>query len=206
MTATVLLLALISLVGEPTAAPARDTTRAPVRTADASAEARVQPVSASNAKNADTQTAPRAARSAHTLDEILVALRTVETGGERHGGRHATGDGGVAIGPYQIHRAYWSDARLPGRFEDCRDPRYARAVVVAYWRRYCPEALAELDAQTLARVHNGGPDGHRETCTLRFWSKVERELAKLRAKAAKPSSKPASPKPAPAPTERPVLV
>src|SRR5262245_20264492 len=86
------------------------------------------------------------ARARWTLAEILDALRTVETGGERNGGRHAIGDGGAAIGPYQIHRAYWIDAKLPGRFEDCRDPDYARAVVLAYWKRYCPEALERLDA------------------------------------------------------------
>src|SRR5688572_13408322 len=119
-------------------------------------------------------------RARWTLEEILDAVRVVETGGEKHGGRRSTGDGGSAIGPYQIHRAYWTDARLPGRYEDCRDPRYARSVVLAYWRRYCPKALEALDAETLARIHNGGPDGNRETSTVAFWRKVERELVRAR--------------------------
>src|SRR5688572_13251787 len=93
-------------------------------------------------------------RARWTLEEILDAVRVVETGGEKHGGRRSTGDGGSAIGPYQIHRAYW--------------------------RRYCPKALEALDAETLARIHNGGPEGNRETSTVAFWRKVERELVRAR--------------------------
>jgi len=115
-------------------------------------------------------------KAAWSLDEILSAVREVETGGEPDEGRRATGDGGLAIGPFQIHRAYWQDAGIRGAFEDCRDPEYARAVVLAYWRRYCPRALDELEAEVLARVHNGGPRGARLESTLAFWCKVERAL------------------------------
>jgi hypothetical protein len=124
----------------------------------------------------------KSASTPPTLDEILSALRGVETGGSKSGGRHATGDGGSAIGPYQIHKNYWKDARLPGSFEDCRDPAYARSVVLAYWKRYAPKALAALDAEVLSRVHNGGPDGHTEACTVGFWNKVRRELDRQREK------------------------
>jgi hypothetical protein len=118
----------------------------------------------------------RAPEPAPTLDDILHALRVVETGGEPRGGRDAVGDGGAAIGPYQIHREYWRDANVPGSFSQCRDARYARRVVIAYWKRYCPDALEELDAEVLARTHNGGPAGARKAATLRFWRKVQREL------------------------------
>jgi hypothetical protein len=144
------------------------------------------------------------ARSVRSLDELLDALRRVETGGVRQGGRQATGDGGSAIGPFQIHRGYWMDTRLPGRFEDCRDPEYARKVVIAYWKRYCPKALEALDAETLARVHNGGPDGHKEAATLRFWRKVQREIESARAKEpAPPAATPSTPAPAAPPAARP---
>ncbi len=200
MTASLFLLVLASLTGEPSSSHTERSTAPPASRAE-SLPVQVRAVEAS---------APRTERVRYSLDEILTALRKVETGGERNEGRHATGDGGVAIGPYQIHRAYWIDARLPGRFEDCRDPRYARAVVIAYWRRYCPKALVELDAQTLTRVHNGGPDGHREDCTLKFWRKVDRELVKLRAAPAAPVDAPKS-EPAKAPNPsgaaaRPILV
>lgn len=123
--------------------------------------------------------APRAGRvperttsGGHDLEAILDAIRRVESGGEEYGGRNALGDGGRSIGPYQIQRAHWIDARLSGRFEDCRDPEYARREVIAYWRRWCPAALERRDAQFLARVHNGGPDGPRKASTLRYWIKV----------------------------------
>ena len=124
--------------------------------------------------------APPAPRSAWTLDEVLAALREVESGATPDGGRNARGDGGRALGPYQIHRAYWQDARVPGRYEDCRDPAYARRVVEAYWRRWCPRALSDVDAQVLARVHNGGPQGHTKAATRAFWTKVERALVRAR--------------------------
>lgn len=111
-----------------------------------------------------------------TLDQLLDAIQLVETGGEPNAGRDATGDHGGALGPFQIHRAYWIDSGVPGRFEDCRDNDYARKVVKAYWKRWCPKALERVDIETLVRIHNGGPDGMRETCTQAFWKKVEREL------------------------------
>lgn len=129
---------------------------------------------------------------AYSLEELLAALRLVETGGLKHEGRHAVGDGGKAIGPYQIHRNYWKDSRLPGRHEDCRDPSYAREVVMAYWRRYCPQELARGDVEVLARVHNGGPEGHKKGATQIFWRKVEAELKKARAKAGAPKPAPKS--------------
>jgi hypothetical protein len=112
------------------------------------------------------------------LAEILRALSIVETGCGVDEGRDAVGDDGKAIGPFQIHRAYWQDSGVPGRFEDCRDREYASRVVVAYWRRYCGRALETLDAETLARVHNGGPGGDGKSGTSKFWRRVEHELAR----------------------------
>lgn len=121
-----------------------------------------------------------ASTARYSLDEILDAIRITESGG--HGdGRHATGDGGRAIGPYQIHRSHWLDARLAGQFENCRDPNYARRVVIAYWKRWCPEALERRDAHVLARVHNGGPSGATKAGTMGYWGRVERALTRMRA-------------------------
>jgi hypothetical protein len=117
-----------------------------------------------------------AAEPRWTLDEILDALRRVETGGVPDAAS-AIGDGGAAIGPFQIHRAYWQDAEVAGSFDDCRDADYARRVVIAYWERYCPEALRSHDAEALARTHNGGPKGraHRRA-TDAFWKRVKSVL------------------------------
>ena len=103
-----------------------------------------------------------------TTTEFMDAVRHVESRGRCD----LVGDGGRAIGPYQIHREYWKDSGVPGRWEQCRDRVYAERVMKAYWSRYCPKALENRDWQTLARVHNGGPDGHRMKQTAAYWQKV----------------------------------
>jgi hypothetical protein len=107
------------------------------------------------------------------------SLRTVESGGHPDPAR-ALGDDGRSLGPYQIGRAYWRDAGLPGRYEHVRDARYAEAVILAYWHRHCPCALARRDFETLARVHNGGPRGASKPATLAYWNKVRAILERRR--------------------------
>ena len=136
---------------------------------------------------------PEPSSAPWTLDELLAAIRKIESGGLKDGGRRATGDGGRAIGPYQIHKPYWEDSKIPGKHDDCREPEYARRVVLAYWKRYAPKALEALDAQTLARVHNGGPAGAKRDATLVFWRKVERELKAAREKRAQEAQPPKPP-------------
>lgn len=111
--------------------------------------------------------------TAADMRPLLDAIRAVETGGHADP-ENAVGDGGASLGPYQISRAYWSDSRVPGRYEMVRDRAYAERVMIAYWKRYCPRG----DAQTMARVHNGGPRGPRKAATLNYWRKVQRELSR----------------------------
>lgn len=113
--------------------------------------------------------------TAQLPDRFIRALHLVETGGRLGPVR---GDQGRALGPLQIHRAYWHDAvqhdkSLGGRYEDVADLRYAVLIVDAYMRRYAPAAYRRRDLQTMARVHNGGPSGHRKQSTLRYWSKLQ---------------------------------
>ncbi len=111
------------------------------------------------------------------LQPLFTAVRRVETGCEPNGGRDAIGKAGE-LGPYQIRKSYWLDSRVPGQFEQVRDPRYARQVMLGYWKRYCPHALAKRDFKTLARIHNGGWNGHRKPSTLIYWSRVRAALRK----------------------------
>jgi hypothetical protein len=48
--------------------------------------------------------------------------------------------------------------------------------MLAYWERYCPTALARGDWATLARIHNGGPAGHKKPATLKYWKKVSQAM------------------------------
>ena len=112
---------------------------------------------------ATAQAAPSAA--------FFKALHQVETSG-RHG--PILGDNGRSLGPLQISRAYWQDSRVPGNYEQVVDLAYARQVVTAYLKRYAPKAWAAGDVRTLARVHNGGLNGHRKTATISYANKVSR--------------------------------
>ena len=99
------------------------------------------------------------------------ALHLVETSG-RQG--PILGDNGRSLGPLQISRAYFTDSRVGGTYEQVTDLGFARKVVSAYLQRYAPKAWAAGDVETLARVHNGGPAGARKAATVNYGAKVAR--------------------------------
>jgi hypothetical protein len=107
-------------------------------------------------------------------DRLLDAIAKVES----NHNPNAVGDDGKAIGVFQIHRVYWQDAvhhdpSIGGCYEDCRDPEYARRIVIAYMDRYAP---ANASDETLARIHNGGPRGHKKAATTKYWNKVKKAM------------------------------
>jgi len=97
------------------------------------------------------------------------ALHHVETSG-RLG--PIKGDNGAALGPLQIHRVYFQDSGVKGSYSQVADLAFARRVATAYLKRYAPKAWERSDVVTLARVHNGGPSGHRKAATLAYARKV----------------------------------
>jgi hypothetical protein len=110
---------------------------------------------------------------------LLDAIRIVESGGNDN----AVGDGGNAIGPYQIWKNYWKDAvehepSIGGKYEDCFDQKYAEKIVNAYMDRYAiPRRLGhEPTFEDIARIHNGGPNGHKKKATIPYWDKVQSKL------------------------------
>ena len=113
--------------------------------------------------------------------DLLDAIRQVESNGDDA----AVGDGGKAIGAYQIWYGYWQDAyefdkSLGGSYRDCYNPEYARRVVIAYMTRYAPK---NATAQDLARIHNGGCNilKKKKTSvawmkTTNYWNKIKKEM------------------------------
>lgn len=106
------------------------------------------------------------------LERLLDAIAEVESNNEAK----AVGDGGRAVGTYQIHRLYWADGtRFLGvdwKYREARNPQKARAVVRAYLRHYGRnKSLLEM-----ARIHNGGPRGYRKVATLEYARKIEAAL------------------------------
>ena len=101
------------------------------------------------------------------------ALHQVETSG-RHG--PILGDNGRSLGPLQISRAYFTDSRVAGTYEQVVDLAFARRVVSAYLQRYAAKAWAAGDVETLARIHNGGPRGDKKQATVNYAAKVRRAM------------------------------
>lgn len=112
----------------------------------------------------------------------LDAIAKVESGARDD----AVGDGGRAIGRYQIWRVYWADAVArcsalrDATYRDVTERVYAERVVVAYMLRYCAQAVRERDFEHLSRVHNGGPRGHTKAATVPYWNRVTRALRDAR--------------------------
>ena len=80
------------------------------------------------------------------------------------------------VGSFQISYAYWLDSGVPGKWKYCLNDRYAKRVMVNYWRRYVPEALRIRDFETLARTHYGGPNGAEKESTKKYWKMIKDEM------------------------------
>ena len=118
------------------------------------------------------------ATNANTVNTHLIkAIHQVETSG-RLG--PIKGDGGAALGPLQIHKAYHADSGIPGPYSQCSDYNYSVRVFKAYMARYATKKRLgrEPTEQDMARIHNGGPNGYKRNSTLSYWSKVKKELNK----------------------------
>ena len=118
---------------------------------------------------------------AQRLRALYDALHRVEASGRP---APPPGDGGRALGPYQIWKVYWIDAlahapELGGTYADVRSKGYAEWIMLAYWLRWCPGALERMDLERLAVVHHlGGPNPDRDPAEARrYWAKVQEALA-----------------------------
>lgn len=104
--------------------------------------------------------------------KLFDAIATVESGNNDS----RVGDNGKSIGRYQIQYAYWKDSGVAGSYRQVKNKAYAEKVMLAYWHKHCPTALKSGDFETLSRIHNGGPRGHKITATMPYWKKVKKLL------------------------------
>lgn len=115
------------------------------------------------------------------MERLLDAIRTVESSNRIC---VPDGDNGRAVGPYQIHRNYWTDGtRFLGvswPYSDARNPMKSRVVVKAYLKHYGRFKTVE----ELAAIHCSGPRGYLKLRTSRkvqnYVAKVKREFEKNR--------------------------
>ena len=87
------------------------------------------------------------------------------------------------LGCYQIRECFWIDAlehdpSIGGVYEDVIDREYAEKCILAYWDRYATEKRLNrpVTDKDRARMHNGGPNGHKKTSTIKYWNKIQNEL------------------------------
>lgn len=114
---------------------------------------------------------------AANLNTFLNAIAKVES----KNNDAAIGDSGRAIGRFQIHKSYFLDSQQFGKttynYTDCTNRAVARKVVINYLTRYGAEAIKGKDWETLARLHNGGPNWKKKN-TDKYWKKIKIELEK----------------------------
>ncbi len=106
---------------------------------------------------------------------LMPVLASVESGNNPN----AVGDGGKAVGIYQIHPGYVQDvnriARTAYTLDDRKDPVKAAEMVTIYLTHYGERYVRitgnEINLEALARMHNGGPNGWKMQATESYWKK-----------------------------------
>jgi len=114
------------------------------------------------------------------LTILIPLLCQVESGGDPN----AVGDGGQAVGVLQIHPIMVAEVNriLKDDFydlEDRLDPNESAAmahIYLYYWgeRRLPRRATAEQSIVLLARLWNGGPNGHKKRATFQYGEKTRK--------------------------------
>lgn len=111
-----------------------------------------------------------------SISSIIAVLISIESSGNDL----AIGDGGAARGPLQIHKSVVQDVnRISGRkFEWARMTNRAEATQVAqiYLSHYATEKRLghKPSPQEVARIWNGGPNGHKTRATDRYVAKFNK--------------------------------
>lgn len=113
-------------------------------------------------------------------ENFLVALRKTESLGAPNLGVGAVGRQGE-LGPYQITKAYWTDAKhfdksIMGPFRNCAQKEYSERVVTAYLNRYALNGCINKDYRWLAEVHNCGPT--KRWVSEVYWNRFQSFLTK----------------------------
>lgn len=91
------------------------------------------------------------------------------------------GDGGNAVGRYQLWKIYVDDVnRIRGgsyysyedRYDASKSLEMVKVYVEHYSKRYERLTGKEATWEIKARIHNGGPNGWKKASTIRYWKKI----------------------------------
>ena len=98
---------------------------------------------------------------------------------ESGGNPLAVGDNFKSLGMLQLQEKYVQDAsefaEKKWKHTDALDEVTSIRIFRAYMERYATqERLGRpVTYQDIARIHNGGPNGHNKISTLKYWDKVK---------------------------------
>ena len=114
-----------------------------------------------------------------SMDDFLDAVEQVESGGDSH----AIGDGGRAVGAFQIHKIFVDDVNRILRstrfdYAERLNPRSSRVMIILWLQHYASKERLGRSAtfEDMARMINGGPDGHKKKSTIEYWEKVKARM------------------------------
>jgi hypothetical protein len=116
------------------------------------------------------------------LQQLILSLLPVLAQVESNNNPNAVGDGGKAIGIYQIHAEYWEDGcnfkQVDWPYDWAKRPNKSAEIVTAYLMYYGmvyeKRTGKKATAEVLCRIHNGGPSGWKKKATVKYWNKCKR--------------------------------
>ncbi|CAJ0939673.1 unnamed protein product, partial [Mesorhabditis belari] len=94
-------------------------------------------------------------------------------------------DGGsLSCGYFQIKKPYYIDCGQPGKkagesidtaWKRCAsDKGCSKLCVEKYVKRYKRNCSNKSQCETMARLHNGGPNGCKTTATIGYWNAIQK--------------------------------
>lgn len=109
-----------------------------------------------------------------TTDQLIDAIAVVESN------RGATSENVYQLKPIYVRDVCRITRQTLTHEQATSSDEIARWCIGAYWEHYgarCARISGKAaDAQALARIHNGGPDGWRKPETLPYWRRVSEAL------------------------------
>lgn len=104
-------------------------------------------------------------------DDLLYAMIEVESHGNPRALGKANDRGILQITPVLVREVNrLSDVKYT--HDDAWDVEKSKEMFYIIARHYCPDH----DFEKMARIWNGGPQGHHKSCTRGYWAKVQQEM------------------------------
>lgn len=93
-------------------------------------------------------------------------------------------NGATSANVYQLSNVYIEDVNriyhlrvsTNDKFDKRKSERIVFLYLFHYGAQYYKRTGSKPTYEVLARIHNGGPNGWRKECTVRYWEKVKKHI------------------------------